>query len=276
MSFKPTSRIGFGAMQLSRLHGDRAAAIAVLRRAEELGVDHVDTARFYGNGFADEVVREALGGRVTVVTKVGAAPHPPQPWPKAAQRPAELRAEVEANLTGLGVDRLDVVNLRRNDTGPGGPLERDQIVDVEDQLAELIALRDEGKIGGIGLSSVSLDVLRRGLPAGIVCVQNAYSLANRSDEALLQLCVDEDIAWVPYFPLGSAFPGVPKVTDRPAVIAAAARLGATPAQIGLAWLLHRAPNVLPIPGTADVAHLEENMGAASITLDDETLRSLES
>jgi pyridoxine 4-dehydrogenase len=276
MSFTPTSRVGFGALQLSRLHGDRGAAIAVLRRAEELGADHVDTAQFYGNGFVNEVVREALGDRVTVVTKVGAAPNPPQPWPKAAQRPAELRAEVEANLASLGLDRLEVVNLRRNDVGPGGPLEADQIVDVEDQLAEMIALRDEGKIGGIGLSSVSLDVLRRGLPAGIVCVQNAYSLADRSDEALLELCVDAGIPWVPYFPLGGAFQGLPKVTDRPAVIAAAGRLGVTPAQIGLAWLLHRAPNILLIPGTADLAHLAENMGAASVTLDDETLKSLES
>jgi pyridoxine 4-dehydrogenase len=276
MSFTPTSRVGFGALQLSRLHGDRGAAIAVLRRAEELGADHVDTAQFYGNGFVNEVVREALGDRVTVVTKVGAAPNPPQPWPKAAQRPAELRAEVEANLASLGLDRLEVVNLRRNDVGPGGPLEADQVVDVEDQLAEMIALRDEGKIGGIGLSSVSLDVLRRGLPAGIVCVQNPYSLADRSGEALLELCVDAGIPWVPYFPLGGAFQGLPKVTDRPAVIAAAGRLGVTPAQIGLAWLLHRAPNILLIPGTADLAHLAENMGAASVTLDDETLKSLES
>jgi aryl-alcohol dehydrogenase-like predicted oxidoreductase len=167
-----------------------------------------------------------------------------------------------------------VVNLRRLDTGPGLRAEGDQIVDLDDQLAVLTALRDEGKIGAIGLSAVTLDGLRRALPAGIVCVQNAYSLVHRGDEELLRLCDAEGIAWVPYFPLGGAFPRMPKVTDEPAVIAAARSLGCTPAQLGLAWLLHHDPGTLLIPGTADTAHLEANIAAGALTLDDETLATL--
>lgn len=168
-----------------------------------------------------------------------------------------------------------MVNLRRLDTGPGLRAEGDQDVDLDDQLAVMTALRDEGKIGAIGLSSVTLDVLRRALPAGIACVQNSYSLVSRADEELLRLCVDEGIAWVPFFPLGGAFPGLPKVTDEPAVVAAAQALGRTPAQVGLAWLLHHAPNVLLIPGTADPAHLEDNVAAGSIALDAATMSTLD-
>jgi pyridoxine 4-dehydrogenase len=135
-------------------------------------------------------------------------------------------------------------------------------------------MRDEGKIGAIGLSSVTLEVLRRALPAGIVRVQNAYSLIARDDEELLQLCRAEGIAWVPYFPLGSAFPGMPKVTDEPTVQAAAQSLDSTASQVGLAWLLQHAPNVLLIPGTADIRHLEANVAAGSITIDDDTLATL--
>ena len=142
-----------------------------------------------------------------------------------------------------------MVNLRRLDLGPGLTAEGDQIVDLDDQLAEMIALRDEGKIGAIGISNVPLEILERALPAGIVCVQNAYSLLNRAQEDLLDLCVAEDIAWVPYFPLGSSFPGFPKVADDPAVRSIAAALGATPSQVGLAWLLAHSPNTLLIAGT---------------------------
>jgi aryl-alcohol dehydrogenase-like predicted oxidoreductase len=168
-----------------------------------------------------------------------------------------------------------VVNLRRLDSGPGLRPEGDQVVDIDDQLAVLTALRDEGKVGAIGLSSVTLAGLRRALPAGIACVQNAYSLVSRDDEDMLQLCVAEGIAWVPFFPLGGTFPGVPKATDEPVVHTVAASLGVTPAQVGLAWLLHHAPNVLLIPGTADAAHLEANMAAAGITFDDATLATLD-
>lgn len=139
----------------------------------------------------------------------------------------------------------------------------------------MTALRDEGKIGAIGLSSVTLDGLRRALPAGVVCVQNAYSLVSRDDEDVLRLCTAEGIAWVPFFPLGGAFPGLPKATEEPAVHAVAASLGVTPSQVGLAWLLHRGPNVLLIPGTANTAHLEANTAVSGITLDAATLATLD-
>ncbi|MBD3003557.1 aldo/keto reductase [Streptomyces sp. 5-10] len=275
---RAVSRIGYGALQLERLHDRRGEAVALLRRAVELGVDHVDTAEFYGFGFANDVIREALRPEddILVVTKVGADPDPGGRLPlRLAQRPEQLRASVEDNLRGLGVDRLPVVNLRRLDTGPGLCPEGDQVVDLDDQLATMTALRDEGKIGAIGLSSVTLDGLRRALPAGIACVQNAYSLASRDDEDMLELCTAEGIAWVPFFPLGGAFPGLPKATEEPVVQAVAASLGVTPSQVGLAWLLHHAPNVLLIPGTADADHLEANMAVGEITFDDATLAALD-
>ncbi|AGP52309.1 aldo/keto reductase [Streptomyces rapamycinicus] len=275
---RTVTRIGYGALQLERLRDRRGEAVALLRRAVELGVDHVDTAEFYGFGFANDVIREALRPEddVLVVTKVGADPDPGGQLPlRLAQRPEQLRASVEDNLRGLGVDRLPVVNLRRLDTGPGLRPEGDQVVDLDDQLATMTALRDEGKIGAIGLSSVTLGGLRRALPAGIACVQNAYSLASRDDEDMLGLCAAEGIAWVPFFPLGGAFPGLPKATEEPAVQAAAESLGVTPSQVGLAWLLHHAPNVLLIPGTADPAHLEANMAVSGITIDAATLAALD-
>ncbi|GGL92285.1 oxidoreductase [Streptomyces fumigatiscleroticus] len=272
------SRVGYGAMQLERLRGDRAAAVSLLRRAIGLGVDHLDTAEFYGHGFVNEVIREAVepGDGVVVVTKVGAEPDAQGPVPlRLAQRPEQLRAGVENNLRTLGTDRLAVVNVRRADIGPGLRAAGDQAVDLDDQLAVMTAMRDEGKIGAIGLSNVTLDDLHRALPAGIVCVQNAYSLVSRGDEDMLRLCAAEGIAWVPYFPLGSAFPGLPKVTDEPAVQAAARALGSTPAQVGLAWLLHHAPNVLLIPGTADTGHLEANIAVGALGLDEATLTELD-
>ena len=272
------ARVGFGAMQLERLHDDPAVAHALLRRAVELGVNHIDTAQFYGNGLVNGFLRDTLvaDDSVVVVSKVGAEANPESPVPpRLAQRPEQLRASVEANLLGLGLDRIPVVNLRRGDTGPGLRAEGDQVVDLDDQLAVMTALRDEGKIGAIGLSSVSIHSLRRALPAGIVCVQNSYSLVSRDDEELLDLCVSEGIAWVPFFPLGSAFPGFPKVTDEPAVRTVATALGATPSQVGLAWLLHHAPNVLLIPGTSNVSHLEANVAAGSLTLDATTLKTLD-
>ncbi|MFF3137556.1 aldo/keto reductase [Streptomyces mirabilis] len=271
-------RVGYGALQLERLHDRRDEAIQLLRHAIELGVNHVDTAEFYGFGFANDVIRETLRPEdgVLVVTKVGADPNPGGRLPlRLAQRPEQLRASVEDNLRSLGVDRLPVVNLRRLDTGPGLRPEGDQVVGLDDQLAVMTALRDEGKIGAIGLSSVTLDGLRRALSAGIACVQNAYSLVSRDDEDMLQLCAAEGITWVPFFPLGGAFPGLPKVTEEPVVHAVAESLGVAPSQVGLAWLLHHAPNVLLIPGTADAAHLEANLAAGKITFDAETLATLD-
>ncbi|MET9257396.1 aldo/keto reductase [Streptomyces sp. NPDC003717] len=275
---RAVSRVGYGAMQLERLREDRAAGVALLRRAVDLGVDHIDTAQFYGNGFVNELIREAIRPEdgVLIVSKVGAAPNPGGRIPlRLAQRPEELREGVEANLATLGLDRIPLVNLRRADIGPGLRAEGDQVVDLDDQLAVMTALRDEGKIGAIGLSSVSLDVLRRALPAGIACVQNAYSLVARDDEEMLRLCLAESIAWVPYFPLGGAFPGLAKVTEEPAVQDAARALDVTPAQVGLAWLLHHAPNILLIPGTADTGHLAANVAAGTLALDDATLAALD-
>jgi pyridoxine 4-dehydrogenase len=278
---RPVARIGFGAMQLSGFFGrpgpPRQTAIEVLRRAAELGVNHIDTAAFYGAGLANELIGAALSpypDGLVLVSKVGAEDDA-QGRLGAAQRPEQLRAGVEANLRSLGVDRVDVVNLRRMDGPPGILAEGDQIVDLDSQLAELAALRDEGKIGGIGLSNVSLEQLRRALPAGIACVQNAYSMLDRSGEALLTLCAERDVAWVPFFPLGSGFPGRAKVTEHPAVLTAAAALGCTPAQAGLAWLLHHDPHVMLIPGTASVAHLEENVAAGNVRLDPETAAALD-
>lgn len=153
--------------------------------------------------------------------------------------------------------------------------EGDQIVDLDDQLAEMIALRDEGKIGAIGISSVPLETVQRALPAGIVSVQNAYGLLNRAQEDVLDLCLAEDIAWVPYFPLGSSFPGFPKVAENPVVRAIAAETGSTPSQVGLAWLLAHAPNTLLIAGTRSIGHLEENLGACDVSLDADALSRLD-
>jgi pyridoxine 4-dehydrogenase len=268
---REVNRIGYGAMQLSRLAEDRAAAVRMVRRAVELGVEHVDTAQFYGDGFVNGVLAEALRPEdgVMIVSKIGAEANPGGSYRlRPAQRPEQLRRSVEDNCAALGVERIPVVNLRRMDVPPSPIMpEGDQVVDVEDQLAELVALREEGKIGAVGLSAVSEEVLRRALPAGIVCVQNAYSLVDRRDERVLDLCTERGVAWVPYFPLGGAVPQLPKVTELPEVIAAARAHGRTPAQIGLAWLLHRAPNVHLIPGTADPEHLAANMAAATITTD---------
>lgn len=275
---RTVNRVGYGAMQLERLHDDRDAAVTLLRHAIDLGVNHLDTAEFYGNAFVNGVIRDALrpGDDVLVVSKVGADPNPGGPIRlRPAQRPHELRASVEDNLRTLGTEQIGVVNLRRLDTRPGLKAEGDQLVDLDDQLEVMTALRDEGKIGAIGLSSVTLEILRRALPAGIACVQNAYSLVSREDEDMLELCLAEDIAWVPFFPLGGAFPGLPKVTDEPAVHTVAESLGATASQIGLAWLLHHAPNVHLIPGTATAGHLEENVAAGSIGFDDATLATLD-
>jgi aryl-alcohol dehydrogenase-like predicted oxidoreductase len=271
------ARVGYGAMQL--FEASFEDAVAVLRRALELGVNHIDTASFYGPGEVNRRIREALApypDDLVIVSKVGARYTGDHPVPLgAAQRPAELRAAVEDDLRQLGLDQIPVVNLRRLDLGPGLAAEGDQIVDVDDQLAEMIALRDEGKIGGIGVSSVPLDVLRRALPAGVACVQNAYSLLDRSQEEMLDVCKTEGIAWVPYFPLGSAFPGFPKVADNPVVVDIAGEIGATPSQVGLAWLLAHAPNTLLIPGTRSIAHLEENLGAGDVTLNAEAIARLD-
>ena len=272
---RAVARIGFGAMQLPGpgVLGpprDRAGALALLRRAVELGVNHIDTAQYYGPDVANELIHAALHPYpedLELVTKVGAARDRQGRW-ISAQRPHELRAAVEANLRSLEVERIDVVNLRLAGDGAPG-------VDLDSQLAEMTALRAEGKIGGIGISSVSAGQLRQALPAGIACVQNAYNLLDRADEPLLDLCSENDIAWVPYFPLGSAFAGAAKVTEHPAVLAAAAAQGATPAQVCLAWLLGHDPHILLIPGTSSLKHLTENVATADVRLDADTTAQLD-
>ena len=274
------ARIGFGAMQLAALRGrpavDPDVAVKVLRAAVEQGVNHIDTAEFYAAGACNALIRTALHPYpedLALVSKVGAE-HGDAAGLVPAQRPEQLRAGVEANLASLGVERLAAVNLRRLDAPPGIVAEGDQRVDLDSQLAELVALRDEGKIDGIGLSGVSPEQLRRALPAGIACVQNSYSLVDRASEPVLDLCREHDIAWVPFFPLGSAFPGHPKVTEQPAVLAAAADLGVTPAQLGLAWLLADYARTLLIPGTANPAHLAENVAAGSVGLEPQLVEKL--
>jgi aryl-alcohol dehydrogenase-like predicted oxidoreductase len=275
---REVGRVGYGAMSLEHLAGDPAAAVRLVRDVVDSGVRHIDTADFYGDSTANTFLREALrlDDDVIVATKIGAVRATSGPVPlRAAQRPAELRAAVEDNLRSLGRDRLDLVYLRRLDLRPGLVAEGDQIVPLEDQLAELVALRDAGVVGAIGLSAVSDDVLRAALPAGIAAVQNGYNVLARESEPMLDLARREGIAWVPFFPLGSGFADLPKVVDQPEVIAAATRLGATPAPIGLAWLLHHAPNTLLIPGTTSSAHLAENLAAADVVLDDLALGELD-
>ena len=278
---RPVARIGFGAMQLPGpgVWGpprDREMALAVLRRAVELGVNHIDTAQYYGPDVANELIHAALHPypeNLVLVSKVGAERDAQGGW-IPAQRPEQLRAGVEANLRSLSVERLDVVNLRLLDASESDEL-REEEVDLDSQLDEMVALRNEGKIRGIGMSNVTLDQLRHALPAGIVCVQNPYSLLDRSNESLLDLCRQHELAWVPFFPLGSAFPGIPKVTEHPAVVGAAMALGATPAQVGLAWLLAHDRQILVIPGTSSQEHLAENVATAQVRLDTKTMSLLD-
>lgn len=279
---RQVARLGYGAMQLPGPGvwgppSDRDRALAVLRRAVELGINHIDTADFYGRSVANELIRDALHPYpedLVIVSKVGSVRDDEGRW-VPAQRPEELRAGVEANLQSLGVEQVDLVNLRLMDSDHGREVPAEQRVDLDSQLAEMVALRDEGKIGALGVSTVTLDQLRQALPAGVHCVQNPYSVLDRSGEALLDLCAEHGVAWVPYFPLGSAFPHMPKVAEHPTVIDTAATLGVTPAQLGLAWLLAHAEHVLLIPGTSSPDHLEENVATARLRLDPSTVATLD-
>ncbi len=277
-------RVGFGAMQLPGpgVLGpprDRDEALAVLRRAVELGINHIDTAQFYGPDVANELIREALHpypADLALVSKVGARRDDTGAW-LPAQEPDELRASIEENLRTLGVDRLAAVNLRVHDADadPNAPAQVDREL-FDRQLDAMIKARDEGLIGGIGLSSIVIDHLNIALDrTEIVCVQNAYNLVDRTSQPVLDACVDHDIAFVPFFPLGSAFTADNPVLGHPAIEREAEKLGHTPAQIALAWTLSVAPNVLLIPGTSSVTHLEENTAVAEIELDDETKRELD-
>jgi len=272
------NRIGFGAMQLAGpgVFGpprDPAAARAVLRRAVELGVDHIDTSQYYGPDVVNDLIREALHPYpegLRLATKVGGRRDDKGAW-LPALRPDELRAGVEDNLRSLRVERLDLVNLRL--------LEGEDTPDVTlaEQLGALADLRAEGKLDLIGISSVTRATAEEALDlVDIACVQNSYSILERDGEDLLELCAERDLAFVPFFPLGSAFTGGPaKLAADPAVARVAARHDATPSQVALAWLLHRDEHILLIPGTSSIAHLEENLAAAAIVLDADDLEVLD-
>jgi pyridoxine 4-dehydrogenase len=252
-------RTGYGAMQLAGdgVFGparDREEALRVLRAAVDAGVDHIDTAQHYGPGTVNQLIREALHpypAGLAIVSKLAARPD------------TELRKGIEDNLATLGTHRLAAVNLRMMDPSapPGGQFDA--------QLAAMIQAREEGLIDGIGLSNISrLHLLRALDQTEIVCVQNLFNLADRESVDVLTECAARNIAFVPFCPLGR--PGLERhrlLTD-PVLATQAARLGATPAQIALAWLLDLAPNILLIPGTRTRAHLAENLAASAVRLDD--------
>lgn len=270
------NRVGFGAMQLPGPNAfgpprDRGEALAVLRRAIELGVDHIDTAQIYGPDIANELIREALHPyppNLALVSKVGGRRDDDGAWLPAGD-PTDLRREIETNLRALAVEQLAVVNLRVFETGAPNQL-------FDDQLSAMIDARDAGLIGGIGLSNVSHEQLAHACErTEIACVQNAFNLVHRESTAVLAECTARGIAFVPFFPLGAAFMQPNPVLSHPVVLETAQRLGRTPAQIALAWTLGVAHNVLLIPGTSSVRHLEENMDVASVELDDDDRERLD-
>jgi aryl-alcohol dehydrogenase-like predicted oxidoreductase len=276
-------RVGFGAMQLPGpgVLGpprDHDQALAVLRRAIELGINHIDTAQFYGPNVANELIHEALHpypSNLALVSKVGGTRDDQGNW-VPAQQPDDLRQGIEDNLHTLETDRLAAVNLRVfGSDDPSAPAQVDRDL-FDRQLSAMIRARDEGLIAGIGLSSIVLEHLKIALDrTEIVCVQNAYNLVDRTSQPVLDACIERGIAFVPFFPLGSGFSADNPVLGHPAVQREASKLGRTPAQIALAWTLSVAPNVLLIPGTSSVRHLEENTAAADIELDDDTKRELD-
>ena len=269
------SRVGFGAMQLPGpgVFGpprDRDEALAVLRRAVELGVDHIDTAQYYGPDVANELIREALypyPDTLALVSKVGARRDEAGGW-LPYHEPDELRRGIEDNLRSLGAGQLAAVNLRLMDDAK--PDQR-----FDDQLAAMVQARDDGLIGGVGLSNVTLEHLLYALEhTDIACVQNPLNLVDRASIPVLLECSSRGIPFVPFFPLGSGFAKPNPVLGNEHVLSTAGRIGCTPAQVALAWTLGLAPNVLLIPGTSTRAHLEENLAVAGIELDEETRKQL--
>jgi pyridoxine 4-dehydrogenase len=273
---KPVNRIGYGAMQLAGpgvfgAPSDPEGARAVLRRAVELGVDHIDTSQFYGPNVVNELIRDALypyPEHLKLVTKVGGRRDDSGGW-LPAQSPTELRVGVEDNLRTLQLERIDLVNLRLFD-------EHDAEGRLPEQLGALEDLRQEGKLDLIGISNASTDTIHKAVElVEIACVQNAYSVVNRAEEAELALCDEHNLAFVPFFPLGSAFTGGPRqLAADPVIAQVAARRRATPSQIALAWLLHRSERILLIPGTSSIQHLEENIAAGDIELDEQDMKTL--
>ena len=266
-------RLGYGAMQLAGpgVFGpprDRDAALAVLRAAVAAGVDHIDTSDFYGPHVTNQLIREALSPypeKLTIVTKVGAVRGPEGSW-DPAQSPAALRAAIHDNLRHLGLEQLAVVNFRVHD-GSHGRSEGS----IAEGYGALAAMREEGLIRHLGISNATAaQVEEAHAIAPLACVQNMYNLAHREDDALIDRLAADGVAYVPFFPLGGF-----SLLQSGALDAVAARLGATPMQVALAWLLHRSPNILLIPGTSSVAHLRENLAAAAVVLDAAALDALD-
>ena len=267
------TRMGYGAMQLagSGVFGppkDRDAAIAVLREAVQLGITHIDTSDYYGPYVTNEIIKEALHpypDELHIVSKVGAYRDVKGGWPHA-RSPEQLRQAVHDNLIRLGLEALDVVNLRV------GGFDSPEPGSLAEPFSALAALQQEGLIKHLGISTVSAEQVAEARSiAPIVCVQNFYNLANRADDALIDSLATQSIAYVPYFPLGGFTP-----LQSGALEAVATRLQATPMAVALAWLLQRSPNILLIPGTSSVAHLRENIKGAALTLFENELTELNS
>lgn len=266
------NRMGYGAMQLAGPHvwgppRDVNAAIAVLREAIEAGVNHIDTSDFYGPHVTNQLIKQALHpyrDDLVIVTKVGACRGEDKSWIHALSR-QELIDGVHDNLRNLGVDKLDVVNLRVG--GLAGPTDGS----IGEPLTVLAELKDQGLIRHIGLSNVTREQLAEGQKiTEIVCVQNLYNLAKRDDDGFIRELAEQGIAYVPFFPLGGFSPLQSSELD-----SVAASVGATPMQVALAWLLQRSPNILLIPGTSSVGHLRENLKAATLELPAETIVALD-
>ena len=267
------TRMGYGAMQLAGPHvfgppADRGAAVAVLRQAVELGITHIDTADYYGPHVTNQIIKEALHpypDELHIVTKVGALRDAEGGWP-LARSPEQLRQAVHDNLDHLGLDALDVVNLRV------GGLDSPEPGSLAEPFTALAELRQQGLIKHLGLSTVNAgQVAEAQSIAPVVGVQNFYNVAHRDDDGLIDSIAAQGIAYVPYFPLGGFSP-----LQSGELNAVAARLGATPMAVALAWLLQRSPNILLIPGTSSVAHLRENVAGAELTLSGTELAELAS
>jgi pyridoxine 4-dehydrogenase len=266
------TRTGYGAMQLAGPHvfgppRDHDEAVAVLRTVAELGITHIDTADFYGPHVTNQLIREALHpypADLRIVTKVGSLRDDRGAWIPSLT-PGSLRQQVHDNLRTLGVDVLDVVNLRVGGVeGPDGE-------PVGERFAVLAELQQQGLIRHLGLSTVTLDqVTEAQAIAPVVCVQNMYNLAHRADDALVDALAAQGVAYVPWFPLGGFSP-----LQSDALTAVATRLGAAPLAVALAWLLQRSPNVLLIPGTSSVAHLRENVAGAGLALPADAVAELD-
>jgi pyridoxine 4-dehydrogenase len=270
---RPVHRLGYGAMQLAGpgVFGppkDHGAAIAVLREAVASGVNHIDTSDFYGPHITNQIIREALHpypDDLVIVTKLGAVRGEDASW-LPAMEPEDLRRGVHDNLRNLGLDTLDVVNLRIM-----GSIHSPSEGSIEKPVTALAELQREGLVRHIGLSNVTAAQIAeaQGI-AKIVCVQNQYNLVQRDDGTLVDELASQGIAYVPFFPLGGFTPIQSSVLST-----VAQTVGATPMQVALAWLLHRSPNILLIPGTSSVAHLRENLQAAQLSLSDAVLAELD-